>query len=53
MAGKIALGILGVILCYLIIMFVIYWFNLDMKKMRRKYDDLMAYYDQVERDKRI
>lgn len=47
------MGILGVFLAYLIVMFIIYWFNLDMKHMRKKYDDLMKHYDQLERDKRI
>ncbi len=33
--------------------FTIYWFNLDMKLVRKIYDALQKHYDNLKRDKRL
>lgn len=45
--------ILGIILALVIITFVIYWFNLDMKLIRFVYDKLQKHYDNMKRDKKL
>lgn len=45
--------ILAVILCLFILTFVIYWFNLDMKLIRKVYDLLQKHYDTMKRDKKL
>lgn len=52
-----ALTVIGIILACLaalfLITFVIYWFNLDMKLVRRVYDALWKHYDKMKRDKKL
>ena len=50
---EIFLIILGVIVGLFVITFVIYWFNLDMKLIRKVYDFLQKHYDKMKRDKRL
>ncbi len=51
---EIILIILGVILAFFVITFVIYWFNLDMKIVRVVYDWLWKNrYDKMKRDKKL
>lgn len=46
--------ILAVILCLFIVTFAIYWFNLDMKLVRKVYDLLWKHrYDKMKRDKKL
>ncbi len=45
--------ILGVIVGLFVITFAIYWFNLDMKLIRKVYDFLQKHYDKMKRDKRL
>ena len=45
--------ILGVILTLFVITFAIYWFNLDMKLVRKVYDLLQKHYDTMKRDKKL
>lgn len=45
--------ILGIILALFIITFAIYWFNLDMKLVRKIYDKLQVHYDKMKRDKKL
>lgn len=45
--------ILGVILALFILTFVIYFFNLDMKLIRKVYDLLGKHYDTMKRDKKL
>lgn len=33
--------------------FAVYWFNLDMKLVRKLYDKLQPYYDNLEKDKKL
>lgn len=49
----IILIILGVILALFVITFLIYWFNLDMKLVRKVYDWLGKHYDKMKRDKKL
>ncbi len=49
----IILIILGVILALFVITFIIYFFNLDMKLVRKVYDLLQKHYDNMKRDKRL
>ncbi|MGN1315559.1 MAG: hypothetical protein ACI4VW_00650 [Acutalibacteraceae bacterium] len=49
----ILLIILGVIFALFVITFVIYWFNLDMKLVRKVYDMLQKHYDKMKRDKKL
>ena len=50
---NIILTILAVILCFFVITFAIYWFNLDMKLVRVVYDFLQKHYDNMKRDKKL
>ena len=45
--------ILGVILALFVITFAIYWFNLDMKLIRKVYDLLGKHYDKMKKDKKL
>lgn len=45
--------ILGVILALFVLTFVIYFFNLDMKLIRKVYDFLGKHYDTMKRDKKL
>ena len=46
--------ILGVILALFVITFAIYWFNLDMKLVRKVYDWLWKHrYDKMKKDKKL
>ena len=45
--------ILGVVLGFFVITFAIYYFNLDMKLVRRLYDLLGKHYDAMKRDKKL
>lgn len=45
--------ILGVILALFIITFTIYFFNMDMKLIRKVYDLLGKHYDNMKRDKKL
>ena len=45
--------ILGVILALFVITFIIYFFNLDMKLIRKVYDLLGKHYDTMKRDKKL
>ncbi len=50
---NIILIILGVILSLFILTFIIYFFNLDMKLIRKVYDLLGKHYDKMKRDKKL
>lgn len=45
--------ILGIIAAFFLITFGIYWFNLDMKLVRKIYDALWKHYDKMKRDKKL
>ena len=45
--------ILAVIFALFLITFAIYWFNLDMKLVRKVYDLLGKHYDNMKRDKKL
>ena len=45
--------ILSVVLGFFVITFAIYYFNLDMKLVRRLYDLLGKHYDTMKRDKKL
>ena len=45
--------ILGVILALFVVTFIIYFFNLDMKLIRKVYDFLGKHYDTMKRDKKL
>ena len=49
----IILIILAVIVAFFLVTFVIYWFNLDMKLVRKVYDLLGKHYDNMKRDKKL
>ena len=49
----IILIIIGIILALFLITFAIYWFNLDMKLVRKVYDALQKHYDNMKRDKKL
>ena len=49
----ILLIILAVIVALFILTFAIYWFNLDMKLVRKVYDLLGKHYDNMKRDKKL
>ena len=49
----IILTILAVIVCFVVVTFIIYWFNLDMKLVRVVYDLLQKHYDNMKRDKKL
>lgn len=50
---KIALIVLIVVAVLFILTFTIYWFNLDMKLVRKLYDWLQTHYDKLEKDKKL
>jgi hypothetical protein len=50
---EIILIILGVLLAFFVVTFAIYWFNLDMKLVRKVYDLLQKHYDKMKRDKKL
>ena len=45
--------ILGVIIGFFILTFAVYWFNLDMKLIRKVYDALQKHYDKMKRDRKL
>ena len=45
--------ILGVVLALFVLTFIIYFFNLDMKLIRKVYDLLGKHYDTMKRDKKL
>ncbi len=49
----IVLIILAVIVALFVLTFAIYWFNLDMKLVRKVYDLLGKHYDNMKRDKKL
>ena len=49
----IILIILAVIFALFLVTFAIYWFNLDMKLVRKVYDWLQKHYDNMKRDKKL
>ena len=49
----IVLIILGVILAFFVITFLVYFFNLDMKLIRKIYDLLGKHYDSMRKDKKL
>ena len=49
----ILLIILAVIVAFFVVTFLIYWFNLDMKLIRKVYDLLGKHYDTMKRDKKL
>ncbi|MDD6728322.1 MAG: hypothetical protein PUE08_03765 [Eubacteriales bacterium] len=50
---KALLIILIVIAVLFILTFTIYWFNLDMKLVRKIYDLLGKHYDNLEKDRKL
>ena len=50
---EIFLIILAVIFALFLITFAIYWFNLDMKLVRKVYELLGKHYDNMKRDKKL
>ncbi len=50
---EIFLIVLAVIVALFLITFAIYWFNLDMKLIRKVYDLLQKHYDNMKRDKKL
>jgi len=50
---NIVLIVLAVIVALFIITFIIYWFNLDMKLVRKIYDKLQRHYDNLEKDRKL
>lgn len=50
---EIILIILGVILALFVVTFIVYFFNLDMKLIRKVYDLLGKHYDTMKKDKRL
>ena len=47
--GKLLAALLGIFG----ITFTIYWFNLDMKLVRKLYDWLQTHYDELKKDRRL
>lgn len=45
--------ILGVIVGLFVLTFIVYWFNLDMKLIRKVYDVLQKHYDKMKRDRKL
>ena len=50
---EIFLIVLAVIVGFFLVTFAIYWFNLDMKLVRKVYDLLGKHYDNMKRDKKL
>lgn len=42
-----------ILLAFIVLTFGIYWFNLDMKLVRKVYDILQKHYDTMKRDKKL
>lgn len=42
-----------ILLAFIVLTFGIYWFNLDMKLVRKVYDFLQKHYDTMKRDKKL
>ncbi len=42
-----------VLACFFPLTAVIYWFNLDMKLVRKVYDKLGEHYDSIERERKL
>lgn len=45
--------LLAVILSLFILTFTVYWFNLDMKLVRKIYDWLQTHYDELKKDRKL
>ncbi len=45
--------LLAFIVCFFVITFTVYWFNLDMKLVRKIYDLLQPHYENMKRDKKL
>lgn len=45
--------VLIVIVALILVTFTIYWFNLDMKLVRKIYEWLQGHYDNLEKDKKL
>ncbi len=50
---EVVLIILAVLVVLFLVTFAIYWFNLDMKLVRKVYDALQKHYDNMKRDKKL
>ena len=50
---KVLLIILGVILALFILTFIIYITNADMKLVRKIYDKVQPYYDNLKKDRKL
>lgn len=50
---EIILIVVGVILAFFVITFTVYFFNLDMKLVRKIYDLLGRHYDTMGKDKKL
>ncbi len=50
---NILLIIFAVIVAFFVVTFLIYWFNLDMKLVRKVYDALQKHYDNMKRDRKL
>ncbi len=50
---EIILIVLAVLVALFLITFTIYWFNIDMKLVRKIYDALQKHYDNMKRDKKL
>ncbi len=50
---EVLLIILAVIVGLFLLTFAVYWFNLDMKLVRKVYDLLQKHYDTMKRDKKL
>ena len=53
MIWKILLVIAIVLVALFVVTFIIYWFNLDMKLVRKIYDKLQPHYDNLEKDRKL
>ncbi len=50
---EIILIVLAVLVALFFLTFTIYWFNIDMKLVRKIYDALQKHYDNMKRDKKL
>lgn len=50
---KIAVILLAIVVALFALTFVVYWFNLDMKLVRKIYDWLQNHYNSLEKDKKL
>lgn len=53
MLWKILLIIAIVLVALFVLTFIVYWFNLDMKLVRKIYDKLQPHYDSLEKDRKL